>query len=78
MLSPLGERTQTLECIEPGLILSVTYAQVEELYVQNPEFGFFFLRLASARLFENIGTLEARLSQRDVSVPAPAVVVQTA
>jgi CRP-like cAMP-binding protein len=78
MLSPLGERTQTLECIEAGLVLSVTYAQVEELYVQNPEFGFFFLRLASARLFENIGTLEARLSQRDVSAPVPTVAVQTA
>jgi CRP-like cAMP-binding protein len=70
MLSPTGERTQTLECVEPGLVLSVTYAQVEELYVQNPEFGFFFLKLASARLFENIGTLETRLSQRD-SAPAP-------
>ena len=41
------------------LVLSVTYDQVEELYVQNPEFGFYFLRLASARLFENIATLES-------------------
>jgi hypothetical protein len=78
MLSPLGERTQTLECVEPGLVLSVTYAQVEELYVQNPEFGFFFLRLASARLFENIGALEARLSQRETPVPVPAATAQPA
>jgi hypothetical protein len=78
MLSPLGERTQTLECIEAGLVLSVTYSQVEELYVQNPEFGFFFLRLASARLFENIGTLEAQLARRDSLAPAPAPQAQPA
>jgi CRP-like cAMP-binding protein len=78
MLSPQGERTQTLECIEDGLVLSVTYAQVEELYVQNPEFGFFFLRLASARLFENIGALEARLSQREPPAPVAAAAAQPA
>ena len=50
MLSPSNERTQTLECVESGTVLSVSYSQVEELYVQNPEFGFYFLRLASARL----------------------------
>ena len=69
MLSPQKARTQTLECIEDGLILSVSYNKVEELYVQNPAFGFYFLRLASARLFQNIGTLEQRLAQ--VSAPAP-------
>jgi CRP-like cAMP-binding protein len=63
MLSPSNMRTQTLECIEAGLILSVSYTKVEELYVQNPAFGFYFLRLASARLFQNIGTLEQRLAQ---------------
>jgi len=62
MLSPSNLRTQTLECIEPGMVLSVTYTQVEELYVQNPAFGFYFLRLASARLFQNIATLEQRLA----------------
>jgi hypothetical protein len=51
MLSPSNMRTQTLECVEAGLILSVSYSKVEELYVQNPAFGFYFLRLASARLF---------------------------
>ena len=64
MLSPSNMRTQTLECIEAGLILSVSYSKVEELYVQNPAFGFYFLRLASARLFQNIETLEKRLAQQ--------------
>ncbi len=63
MLSPSNVRTQTLECIEPGVVLSVSYRQVEQLYVQNPEFGFYFLRLASARLFQNIDRLEERLAE---------------
>jgi CRP-like cAMP-binding protein len=70
MLSPSNMRTQTLECIEGGLILSVSYSKVEELYVQNPEFGFYFLRLASARLFQNIEKLEQRLAQH--AAPASA------
>ncbi|WP_213773347.1 cyclic nucleotide-binding domain-containing protein [Bradyrhizobium sp. dw_78] len=71
MLSPQKARTQTLECIESGLILSVSYNKVEELYVQNPAFGFYFLRLASARLFQNIGALEQRLAQQTVPAAAP-------
>jgi cyclic nucleotide-binding protein len=73
MLTPTNVRTQTLECIAPGLILSVAYTKVEELYVQNPAFGFYFLRLASARLFQNIDTLEKRLAaQHAAAAPAPA------
>jgi CRP-like cAMP-binding protein len=72
MLSPSNMRTQTLECVEAGLILSVSYSKVEELYVQNPAFGFYFLRLASARLFQNIGTLEQRLAQQTAAMPAAA------
>jgi Cyclic nucleotide-binding domain len=73
MLSPSNMRTQTLECIEAGTILSVSYTKVEELYVQNPEFGFYFLRLASARLFQNIEALEQRLAQQIAhAAPKPA------
>src|SRR5215813_8652010 len=64
MLSPSNVRTQSLECIETGVVLGVSYDQVEQLYVQNPAFGFYFLRLASARLFQNIDTLEQRLAQQ--------------
>jgi CRP-like cAMP-binding protein len=71
MLSPSNMRTQTLECIEAGLILSVSYSKVEELYVQNPAFGFYFLRLASARLFQNIETLEKRLAQQTALTAEP-------
>jgi Cyclic nucleotide-binding domain len=61
MLAPDNRRTATLECIEEGNVLSITYEQVEELYYQNPTFGFYFLRLATARLFDNIGRLETEL-----------------
>jgi CRP-like cAMP-binding protein len=71
MLSPSNMRTQTLECIETGKNLSVSYTKVEELYVQNPAFGFYFLRLASARLFQNIETLEKRLAQQTASTAEP-------
>ena len=72
MLSPSNARTQTLECIEGGVILSVGYRQVEELYVQNPAFGFYFLRLVSARLFQNIEKLETRLAEHTAPVPVAA------
>jgi Cyclic nucleotide-binding domain len=64
MVAPDNRRTATLECIEDGEALSITYKQVEQLYYQNPTFGFYFLRLATARLFENIGRLEGELSRQ--------------
>jgi hypothetical protein len=63
MLSPNNTRTQTLECVEDGLVLSVSYSKVEELYVQNPEFGFYFLRLVSARLFQNVERLQNQVAE---------------
>ena len=73
MLSPSNVRTQSLECIEAGLVLSVSYTKVEELYVQNPAFGFYFLRLSSARLFQNLETLQKQLAQQiAASAPKPA------
>ena len=69
MLAPDNRRTATLECVEDGKVLSITYEQVEQLYYQNPTFGFYFLRLATARLFDNIGRLE---SERTRQLAAPA------
>ncbi len=61
MLAPDNRRTATLECVEDGMALSITYEQVEELYYQNPTFGFYFLRLATARLFDNIARMDSEL-----------------
>jgi CRP-like cAMP-binding protein len=78
MLSPSNMRTQTLECIEAGLILSVSYSKVEELYVQNPEFGFYLLRLCSARLFQNIDKLEQRLAQQTAMLAQQTAIAKPA
>jgi CRP-like cAMP-binding protein len=70
MLAPSKVRTQTVECIADGLILCVSYSKVEELYVQNPAFGFYFLRLASARLFQNIGKLQDEVNEKTALLEA--------
>lgn len=64
MLAPSNRRTASFECIEDGTLLSVTYSQVEELYYQNPSFGFYFLRISTARLFDNIARMEMQLVQQ--------------
>lgn len=62
LISPEHKRTQTLDCIEGGRVLEITYDQVKQLYFQNPKFGFYFLQLISRRLFENIGNAERELA----------------
>ena len=62
LLAPDNRRTQTLECIAQGEVLTISYDEVRQLYFQNPEFGFYFLRLTSARLFQNIARLERELA----------------
>jgi hypothetical protein len=63
LLAPDKRRTQTLECAEDGEVMLATYAQVRQIYYQNPEFGFHFLELTSARLFQNIARLEGELAK---------------
>jgi len=67
LLTPGNRRTQTIECIQNGHVLTITYDKVRELYFENPEFGFHFLRLTSERLLENIARLEARLAAQTQS-----------
>jgi hypothetical protein len=63
LLAPDNRRTQTLICTEAGEVLSISYDELRQLYFQNPEFGFFFLRLTSGRLFENMARLEEELGE---------------
>jgi hypothetical protein len=65
LIAPDNRRTQTIECMEDGEVLTATYQQVKELYFQNPQFGFYFLRLTSGRLFENINRLEQELVRKN-------------
>jgi CRP/FNR family transcriptional regulator, cyclic AMP receptor protein len=67
LLAPENRRTQSLECVENATVLVISYDKVRELYFQNPKFGFFFLRLISERMFQNIDRLERRLSEREAA-----------
>lgn len=73
-LSPDNKRTQTLECLEGGDVLSISYDEVRQLYFQNPEFGFYFLRLTTERLFHNMEKMEEEISRlrKDNASPVKA------
>jgi CRP/FNR family cyclic AMP-dependent transcriptional regulator len=70
------QRTQSVECIESGHLLTISYDEVRELYFENPEFGFYFLRLVGERLLQNLKRAEDMLAaerqKRLVAVAAPA------
>ena len=69
-LTPERTRTQTVECLDEVHALTITYDKVSELYFQNPSFGFYFLKLISQRLLENVQRAEQALEAR--SRPATA------
>ncbi len=71
LLAPDQSRTQTLECIESGEVLQITYEQVKQLYYQNPQFGFYFLQLTTRRLFQNIARLESDLAACKIASAPP-------
>jgi len=71
MLAPDKARTQTLQCLEAGKLLEITYGQLRQLYFQNPKFGFYFIELISKRLFENIVRLETENAELRGSAAAP-------
>jgi len=73
-LSPDNRRTQTVECTENGEVLTITYHKLLELYFQNPEFGYYFLRLTSDRLLQNVKRLEAVIEQNKEQLQASAMV----
>jgi len=65
-LTPNNRRTGTVECIEDGQVLTITYERLLEIYFQNPQFGYYFLVLTSQRLLENISRLEGIISQQQI------------
>ena len=62
-LTPDNRRTATIECIEDGHVLTITYEKLLEIYFQNPQFGYYFLVLTSQRLLDNLARAEAALAQ---------------
>ncbi len=55
-------RTASIECVESGHLLTISYDKVRELYFENPEFGFYFLRLVGERLLGNLNRMEEMLA----------------
>jgi CRP-like cAMP-binding protein len=81
-VAPKNRRTQTIQCIENGDVLTITYETLLELYFQNPEFGYYLLSLTSERLLQNISRLEGvveeyktRLDQKEARQPGIPVPV---
>jgi hypothetical protein len=62
LLTPGYRRTQSVECVEDGHVLTLPYNEVRALYFENPEFGFYLLRLSSDRLLQGLARAEEALS----------------
>jgi CRP-like cAMP-binding protein len=62
MLSPDKSRQQSAVCVDGGQLLVITYDQVRQLFFQNPKFGYYFMQLASQRLFENLKRAQAEIA----------------
>ena len=71
-IDPKNRRTQTVESLENGEVLTITYDKLLELYFQNPEFGYYFLRLTTERLMQNISRLEGVVMEQKAKLEAIA------
>jgi hypothetical protein len=69
-VAPDNRRTQTVECIEDGVVMTITYDRLLEIYFEYPDFGYFFLRLSTDRLLQNIARLEATVEDYKIKLAA--------
>jgi len=69
-VSPSNNRTQSVECIEDGEVLTVGYDRLREIYLDNPEFGYYFLRLTSDRLLQNFARLQGLVEESSTALAA--------
>ena len=74
-LTPDNRRTASIECIEDGRVLTISYEKLLEIYFQNPEFGYYFLVLTSQRLLENNAKLQAIIDQYKIAPPVATATV---
>jgi cyclic nucleotide-binding protein len=74
-IDPNNRRTATVESLEDSAVLTITYDRLLELYFQNPEFGYYFLRLTTERLMQNINRLEGSLADTKAQIAAVATPV---
>jgi CRP-like cAMP-binding protein/uncharacterized protein (DUF697 family) len=69
-VAPDNHRTQSVECIEDGEVLAVGYDRLREIYLDNPEFGYYFLRLTSDRLLQNYARLQGLVEESNAALAA--------
>ena len=60
--APDRRRSATACCITPCTVLSIDQTTFEQLFFQNPAFGFEVVRLIAGRLTEDVQRLEAQLA----------------
>jgi hypothetical protein len=65
--TPARKRLLTARCLEKCTVLSVGEETLMQLYFQNPEFGFYLVKLVAGRLASNVERLEAKLAERDAT-----------
>ena len=70
-LTPNNKRTATVECIEDGAVLTISYDRLLEVYFGYPDFGYYFLRLSSERLFKTMHGLKESLHSTKPSGTLP-------
>ncbi len=69
LFMPDSTRTTTIICSEDCVFMTIPADKVYELYHQNPEFGFYMIRIVTERLIQNVRRLEDSTAAQQ---PAPA------
>lgn len=77
-VTPDNKRTQSVECIEDGAVMTISYDRLLEIYFEYPDFGYYFLRLSSDRLLQNIARLEKTVEEYKATIEQYKVKLQAA
>jgi CRP-like cAMP-binding protein len=64
LFMPDSTRTSTIICSEDCVLMTIPADKVYELYHQNPEFGFYMIRIVTDRLIQNVRRLEGATAVR--------------
>lgn len=67
--TPQRQRLLTARCAENCTVLSVGEETLQQLYYQNPEFGFYLVKLVAERLASSVERLEAKLENSTPVAP---------
>ena len=78
-LTPNNRRTGSVECIEDGQVLTMTYERLLEIYFQSDQqFGYYILLLTSQRLLENNRRLQENISRLESTLAQEKAARETA